>query len=82
MTGYLIAGKTGTAQIPNYQKGGYTDESIHTFVGYGPAIDPKFIILLKLDKPNERAASTTVVPAFHNIAKYLIDYYEIPPEGN
>ncbi|MBI3459278.1 penicillin-binding protein 2 [Candidatus Azambacteria bacterium] len=80
MKGYSVAGKTGTAQIPNYVKGGYTDESIHTFVGYTPAIDPKFIILLKLEKPNERAASTTVVPTFRNIAEYALNYFEIPPD--
>lgn len=79
--GYSIAGKTGTAQIPDYKKGGYTNEYIHSFVGFAPAIDPKFSILIKLDKPQgARAASITAAPAFKNLAEYILNYYEIPPD--
>ena len=49
VTGYTIAGKTGTAQVPDLKKGGYLDKYIHTFVGFAPAYDSKFIALIKLD---------------------------------
>ncbi len=79
--GYNIAGKTGTAQIPDFKKGGYTEEYIHTYVGFGPISDPKFVILIKLDKPSAPLAGATVVPAFRNLAEYIINYYNIPPDN-
>jgi cell division protein FtsI/penicillin-binding protein 2 len=81
LTGYFVAGKTGTAQIPNQDKRGYSSDSIHTFVGWAPAFDPKFIILLKMDKPKGiNFASDSLSPPFTNLTKYLLNYYEIPPE--
>ncbi len=79
--GYSIAGKTGTAQVPDFEVGGYSDETIHTFVGFAPAFDPEFIILIKLDKPHGiRFASDSVSPVFKELAKYLFNYLEIPPQ--
>ena len=79
--GYFIAGKTGTAQVPNENSRGYTDETIHSFVGYAPAYDPKFLIFLKMDKPKGiNFASNSLAPTFAEIANYLFNYYEIPPE--
>lgn len=80
LKGYYVAGKTGTAEIP--QGGSYdTGEFIHTFVGWAPAYNPKFIILLKMDKPRGiNFASDSLSPVFGNLAKYLLSYYEIPPE--
>jgi len=81
VTGYDIAGKTGTAQIPDLEKGGYSEETIHTFVGFAPAFDPKFIILIKLDKPQGiRFAADSVSPVFKKLAEYLFNYLEIPPQ--
>jgi cell division protein FtsI/penicillin-binding protein 2 len=76
--GYQIAGKTGTAQVPD-ASGGYSDKTIQSFIGYAPAEDPKFVILIKLDKPEAPLAGSTVVPMFQELAKYILDYYEIPP---
>lgn len=79
--GYNVAGKTGTAQVPDFEKGGYSEDTIHTFVGYAPAFDPQFIILVKLDKPHGiRFASDSVSPVFKRIAEYLFNYLEIPPQ--
>ena len=47
---YTIAGKTGTAFIPNFGKHGYTDQVINSYIGFAPASDAKFIILIKLDR--------------------------------
>lgn len=78
--GYQIAGKTGTAQVPDFKNGGYSDKFIHTYVGFAPAYDPKFIVLLKLDKPDAPLAGMTVVPAFKELAQFIINYYNIPAE--
>jgi cell division protein FtsI/penicillin-binding protein 2 len=78
---YRLAGKTGTAQVPDFKRGGYTKEVINTYVGFGPVSDPKFVILIKLDKPaGAPLAGQTVVPAFRELAQFIIDYYNIPPD--
>ena len=79
--GYFIAGKTGTAQMPKTNGKGYSDKVIHTFVGYAPAFDPKFLVLLELvDPKGNKFAANTLTPAFHDLAQFLLNYYEIPPD--
>lgn len=79
--GYFIAGKTGTAQVPNPDKRGYSDKTIHSFVGYAPAYNPKFLIFLKMDQPyGIEFASESLPPVFAELTQYLFNYYEIPPE--
>ena len=78
--GYDIVGKTGTAQIPN-GKGGYDEnEFIHNFLGFAPAYDPKFVILIKMDRPKGiQFAADSLSPTFREVAQFLINYYRIPP---
>lgn len=77
---YKLAGKTGTAQIPDFKNGGYSGDFMHTYVGFGPVSDPKFIILIKLERPQAQLAGATVVPAFHELAQFIINYYQIQPD--
>ncbi len=77
---YHIAGKTGTAQIPDFQHGGYLESYIHSYAGFAPATNPKFTVLIKIDKPDALLAGATVVPAFRELAEYLLNYYSIPPD--
>jgi cell division protein FtsI/penicillin-binding protein 2 len=77
---YDVAGKTGTAQIPNSEGSYLEDDFIHNFVGFAPAFNAKFVILIKLDKPQGRKfASDTLSPTFKELAEYLLNYYNIPP---
>lgn len=79
-SGYLIAGKTGTAQVADTQKGGYGDLTIHSFIGYGPYEDPVFVMLVKLDHVRTaRFAESSAAPIFGKVAKFILDYYGIPP---
>lgn len=79
--GYFVAGKTGTAQIPRKDGRGYSDQVIHTFIGYAPAFNPRFLILLQLNEPRgNRFAANTLTPAFHDLAEYILNYYEVPPD--
>lgn len=80
--GYSVAGKTGTAYISLEGEKGYSDEVIHTFVGFFPASDPTYIILVKMDKPQwgKSAASYTVTLAFRELEQFLVNYYNIPPD--
>jgi len=78
--GYYVAGKTGTAQIPR-KGGGYSEEMIHSFIGFAPATDPKFVALIKFDQPQKgRFAESTAVPVFAQLAEFILDYYNIPPD--
>jgi len=82
--GYYIAGKTGTGLIPwsvlDIKKDGYSDESWQSFIGWLPAFNPQFLILVKLDKPQTKTAEYSAVPIFHTLAEYIINYQQIPPD--
>ncbi len=76
--GYYIGGKTGTAQIPG--PGGYTDETVHSFIGMAPVNNPKFVMIVKFEKPQMAWADSTAAPIFGEVAKFALQYYQIPPE--
>lgn len=80
--GYSVAAKTGTAQMTEEGRAGYAEgQYLHSFFGYFPAYNPKFIVFLFHLKPkNVRYASETLTDPFLNITKFLINYYEIPPD--
>jgi cell division protein FtsI/penicillin-binding protein 2 len=76
-----VAAKTGTAQIAGsggkYAEGRY----FHSFFGYFPAYDPKFIILLYTKEPHGvQYASETLTRPFMELTHFLINYYNIPPD--
>lgn len=78
--GYRIAGKTGTAQIP---VAGHYDaqKTIASFVGFAPADNPKFVILVTLREPASSPwGSETAAPLFFSISKELFTYYSIVPD--
>ncbi|MBI2050137.1 MAG: penicillin-binding protein 2 [Candidatus Staskawiczbacteria bacterium] len=79
--GYYLAGKTGTAQVPfEDKKGYYPDKTIQTFIGFGPALNPQFLILVKLDNPKVRSSALSAVPVFKKLSQYIINYWQIPPD--
>ncbi len=77
--GFRVAGKTGTAQIP---VAGHYDpnKTIASFVGFAPADDPKFVMLVRYDQPTSSIfGAETAAPTFFEIAKQLFTYYKIAP---
>ena len=82
MKNYSIAAKTGTAQLEMEDgKGYYADKYLHSFFGYFPAYDPEFLVFLFTRNPQgEIYASHTLKTPFMNLTKFLINYYEIPPD--
>ncbi len=82
MEHYSIAAKTGTAQIADPVNGGYyNDRYLHSFFGYFPAYNPKFIVFLYHVYPKgAEYASETLTDPFISLTKLLINYYEIPPD--
>lgn len=82
MEHYSIAAKTGTAQIANHGNGGYySDRYLHSFFGYFPAYNPRFIVFLyQINPKGAQYASETLVDPFVDLAKFIINYYEISPD--
>ncbi|RJQ37952.1 penicillin-binding protein 2 [Candidatus Microgenomates bacterium] len=77
--GYRIAGKTGTSQIPI---AGHYDptKTIASFIGFAPADDPKFAMIVIVDRPTTSIyGADTAAPIFFDIAKEILAYYGIPP---
>jgi cell division protein FtsI/penicillin-binding protein 2 len=78
---YSIAAKTGTAQMVGPDGKYYDDRYLHSFFGYAPSYNPKFIIFLYVVYPkNVQYASETLTMPFMDLTKFLINYYEIPPD--
>lgn len=80
--GYSVAAKTGTAQMTNEGQAGYVEgKYLHSFFGYFPAYKPKFLVFLFHTYPKDvRYASETLTDPFLSITKFLINYYQIPPD--
>lgn len=79
--GYYIAGKTGTAQVSKKDGRGYEENNnIGSFIGYGPVEDPQFLMIVRINHPRDVSfAEVTAAPAFGEIAKFILNYYNIPP---
>ena len=80
ISGYQIAGKTGTAQIP--VPGGYHPTlTLTSFVGYLPVDDPQVLVLVIIDRPaTSKWGSDTAAPAFRRIVEQLVVLLDIPPD--
>jgi len=80
--GYYLAGKTGTAQVPNKSgKPGYEpNDNIGSFIGYGPIDNPKFVMLVRVDHPRDvQFAESTAAPAWGELAQFILNYMQVPP---
>jgi len=81
MEHYSIAAKTGTAQIASPNGGYYDDRYLHSFFGYFPAYDAKYLIFLMTVEPvGAPYASQTLTKPFMDMTHFLINYYDIPPD--
>ncbi len=79
---FSVAVKTGTAQVADNAAGGYyADRHSHSFFGYFPAYNPKFIVFLYAVNPKGVPyAATTWADPFLDITKFLLNYYNVAPD--
>jgi cell division protein FtsI (penicillin-binding protein 3) len=77
--GYMLAGKTGTAE--KAIKGGYSKtDFIASFIGYAPAKDPQLLVAVMVDTPRgDIYGGTVAAPAFERIMEFALPYLKIPP---
>lgn len=78
---YAVAAKTGTAQIAT--AGGVYDEYrfLHSFVGFLPAYNPRFLVFIYTVNPRGvNYASETLAQPFIDLSRFLINHYELPPD--
>jgi len=80
LEGYSVAGKTGTASKP--EQGGYSESRyVASFVGVVPANAPRLVVLVSVDEPKGAIwGGVVAAPAFQEIARYALQYLEIPPD--
>lgn len=79
--GYLVGGKTGTAQVAKAGEKGYEEGlTVGSFAGFAPIDDPKFAVLVKIYNPKDvQWAESTAAPAFGRVMKFLLEYHKIKP---
>lgn len=80
--GYSVAGKTGTAQKPD-ERGSYSETRyVASFAGFVPAGDPRLVILVSVDEPRGVIwGGVVAAPAFQQIARFGLQYLEVPPDA-
>ena len=81
ITGYNVAGKTGTAEKLS-KEGGYAKRShIVSFCGFAPVSDPQFTVLVILDNPTKYTfGGTAAAPVFKEITERLLAMKGVPPD--
>jgi cell division protein FtsI (penicillin-binding protein 3) len=78
--GYVMAGKTGTAEKPD-ETGGYSKTKfVSSFVGFAPARRPKLLVAVMVDEPQgDIYGGTVAAPAFREITSFALQYLRIAP---
>ena len=80
--GYTVAGKTGTSQKVDPETGAYTTEYVSSFVGFAPASDPEFVMLVAVDEPQTTYwGELTAAPVFKVVMDFALGYYNVPPDA-
>jgi cell division protein FtsI (penicillin-binding protein 3) len=82
ISGYQVAGKTGTAQKPDADGGYATGRYVASFVGIVPASRPRLVVLVTVDEPRGAIwGGVVAAPAFQQIARFDLQYLEVPPDA-
>jgi len=79
--GYLVGGKTGTAQVASSDAKGYQEgQNIGSFAGFAPVDNPRFTVLVRIDNPKGVDwAESSAAPTWGELMKFLLNYKNIQP---
>lgn len=78
---YTVAAKTGTSQVPDPNGGYKKDETIASFIGFAPASNPRFTMLVKLENTKSSPwAAETAAPLWYRVADKLMILLNITPD--
>jgi cell division protein FtsI/penicillin-binding protein 2 len=77
--GYSVGGKTGTSEIPT-ASGYEEDQTIASFIGFVPLNLPRFVALVKIERPITPLGSDAAAPVFRELALAAIQTLAIPPD--
>ena len=81
ISGYTVGGKTGTSQKVDPKTGTYGDQYVASFMGFAPATDPEYVMLIAVDDPQTSYWGELVaVPAFHQVMTFTLGYFNVPPD--
>src|SRR5215217_3434860 len=81
ISGYTVGGKTGTSQIVDPKTGTYGDQYVASFIGFAPATDPEYVMLVAVDDPQTSYWGELVaVPAFRQVMSFTLGYFNVPPD--
>lgn len=79
--GYTVAGKTGTAQKVDPKTGSYGNEYVTSFIGFAPAKDPEYLVMIVVDEPQKDLFGEVVAaPAFQDVMGFTLGYFNVPPD--
>lgn len=81
LASFSVAGKTGTAQIPDRSGSYESDEYISSFAGFAPAEDPRFVAVIVIERPQSRLLGTlTATTAFKGLALDVLRTARVQPD--
>jgi cell division protein FtsI (penicillin-binding protein 3) len=80
--GYTVAGKTGTSQIVDPNTGTYGDEYVASFIGFAPASDPEYVMLIAVNDPQRTYwGEIAAAPAFRDVMSFTLSYFNVPRDN-
>jgi cell division protein FtsI (penicillin-binding protein 3) len=83
INGYSVAAKTGTAQVPDPQRGGCLCQYGSSYIGIAPATNPQLVVAVNLQDPKSGNYFGIAVagPVFYHVMKFALQTMKIPPDG-
>ena len=81
--GYMVAGKTGSAEKASTTGRGYLEgRYIASFAGFLPISDPRIVMLVMVDEPKgSHYGAVVAAPVFHQVAKKAMWHMKVPPDA-
>jgi cell division protein FtsI/penicillin-binding protein 2 len=82
--GYLLGGKTGTAQVYDPKTGDYSETAtIGSYLGFGGQDKPQYVIMVRVDDATNGgfSGSAAAAPIFTELSNWMLGYLQIQPRG-